>query len=69
MKYKIKEKNNEYQVFEVIDSGGIDMNGKTYEPILWQIDTCRTKPDAEKLIDKITQQRDVYDMNQITNYR
>ena len=66
MKYKIKKVNNGYQVFEVLNYDS--MKGKAYEPTLWQIATCRTRAEAKKVIDKEIQQRDVYDMNQITNY-
>ena len=67
MECKIEKINNEYHVFEELESGGIDMNGKPYKPIVFLIDVCQSESDARKLIDKTIQQRDIYDMNQITN--
>ena len=68
MKYKIEKINNEYHIFEEIQSGGIDMNGKSYKPTEFLIDVCQSESDAKKSIDKTIQRQSIYDMNQITNY-
>ena len=74
MKYRIEKIKSNTDIFTddfhiiEIESEGIGMDGKPYK-IEHTINTCETLKDAQLFLDKFTDARDVYDLNQITNYK